>query len=86
MSGSYASVIIVEDVAELEIVNKINNKKEEIIMICPFLSIGDRGCFECQQEKCAWYVKKIGKDRTEVYDCAITALATYLTIIGKDGK
>lgn len=52
--------------------------------ICPLLSIitidsekeDSKQCFvDCQEEKCQWYIRKSA--RTEVFDCAITALATY---------
>lgn len=52
--------------------------------ICPLLSImnmkpgledSKQDYVECQEEKCQWYIRKSA--RTEVFDCAITALATY---------
>ena len=52
--------------------------------ICPLLSIinmkaekedSKQEYVECQEEKCQWYIRKSA--RTEVFDCAITALATY---------
>jgi len=30
---------------------------------------------ECQEERCQWYIRKSA--RTEVFDCAVTALALY---------
>jgi len=54
-------------------------------MICPLLSIitmngeieDSQQCYvECQQEKCMWHIRRSG--RMEIYDCAISTLATYL--------
>jgi len=53
-------------------------------MICPLLSIitmkaeiedEKQEFVQCLEEKCQWYIRKSA--RTEVYDCAITALALY---------
>lgn len=54
-------------------------------MLCPLLSMqlikpdieDEKQCFvQCQEENCAFYIKRIGGG-IEVYDCAIPALALY---------
>jgi hypothetical protein len=53
--------------------------------ICPILSVmnmqteiaDEKQCYvECLQEKCQWYIRRSA--RMEIYDCAISTLATYL--------
>lgn len=58
----------------LTLLNKVDNSSLNC-SYCGNPKLTTPEIIECQEDKCMWYIRKSGK--TEVYDCAITALAVY---------